>query len=118
VHKSGDFTGTNDRFSNICFSHLVELQYYIRNGIELNACHFHPLGPMWRELFCEAIDYTNTSTPETDSFCDDGCWYRGRRSTALKAHVDDGRWCRPIHTLGGVNPGMAFKGGGNLVDSS
>lgn len=32
VHKSGGFGGTNDKFSNVCFSHLVEYQYYSRQA--------------------------------------------------------------------------------------
>jgi len=108
VHKSGGFGGTNDKFSNVCFSHLVEYQYYSRQGFVFNACHFHPLGPFWRQLFCEAVGFIGAENAEVGSFCDDGCWYRGVRSKPVPPGfppADDNRWCRRIQTFGGNRNG-------------
>lgn len=105
VHKSSGYGGTNNAYNNVCFSPFLELQYYSRQGLLFNACHLHPLGPMWRELFCEAVAFAGATSPEIATFCDDGCWYRGERS--LPAPIgDDGRSCRRVQSFTGAHPGV------------
>lgn len=98
VHKSGGWGGTNDDFSNICFSHIVWRQYYeLGDGTTVNACHLHPMGPHWRSLFCEAARRLDVRVPEAQAFCDDGCWFKGKAlSQEFVGKVDMDRWCRPV----------------------
>eukprot|EP00444_Apocalathium_aciculiferum_P031687 CAMPEP_0183486838 /NCGR_PEP_ID=MMETSP0370-20130417/180136_1 /TAXON_ID=268820 /ORGANISM="Peridinium aciculiferum, Strain PAER-2" /LENGTH=692 /DNA_ID=CAMNT_0025680157 /DNA_START=122 /DNA_END=2200 /DNA_ORIENTATION=+ len=104
IHKSGGWGNHNDEFSNVCFNYWVPRQYYERAGVLINACHFHPLGPYWRTLFCEGARIAGVQSPESTTYCDDGCWFRGKRASPQPhvpgmPQVDDASWCRPIQTL-------------------
>jgi hypothetical protein len=79
VHKSGGWGNTNDNlYSNVCFMPNITMQLYTVGGATLNMCQFHPLGPYWRRLFCDAIAVMGVRLEELEAFCDDECWYRGK----------------------------------------
>eukprot|EP00419_Tripos_fusus_P000061 CAMPEP_0172685352 /NCGR_PEP_ID=MMETSP1074-20121228/20175_1 /TAXON_ID=2916 /ORGANISM="Ceratium fusus, Strain PA161109" /LENGTH=524 /DNA_ID=CAMNT_0013504479 /DNA_START=139 /DNA_END=1713 /DNA_ORIENTATION=+ len=80
VHKSGGWGNTNDNlYSNVCFMPNMTMQLYNVGGATLNVCQFHPLGPYWRRLFCDAIAIMGVRLERLESFCDDECWYSGKR---------------------------------------
>jgi len=68
VHKSS--------VTNECFYFLIEDQLREVKGTLVNVCHHHPLGAYWRDHFCEGISILGTKTEDTETFCDDGIWYR------------------------------------------
>jgi len=77
VHKSGGWGNTNDNlYSNVCFMPNITMQLYTVGGATLNICQFHPLGPYWRRLFCDAIAVMGVKLEEFDALCDNECWYR------------------------------------------
>jgi hypothetical protein len=78
VHKSGGWGDTdNNAYNNVCFSHRMARQVYVKDGRAINVCHFHPLGAYWRSLFCEATELLGVKLLEVAAFCSDSCWYRG-----------------------------------------
>jgi len=78
VHKSGGWGNTNNNmYNNVCFQNNVSLQLYQVGRTVVNICQFHPLGPYWRDLFCEATALLGLRLPEVSMFCDDRCWYQG-----------------------------------------
>lgn len=44
-------------------------------GNIVNVCHFHPLGPWWRSLFCPGMNMTGLGDGTTQVFCTDSIWY-------------------------------------------
>jgi len=67
VHKSSIY--------NECFEFLIGRQIKKINGTPVNICHYHPLGPHWRNLFCDAIRIVGVQTNATERFCNDAVWY-------------------------------------------
>lgn len=70
VHKSSQ--------GNECFNFLISEQLHEVEGTVVNVCHHHPLGPHWRDVFCDGLRILGVSTDATDAFCDDFTWYRDR----------------------------------------
>jgi len=68
VHKSSD--------GNECFDFDMAKQLKSINGIEVNICQYHPLGPYWRDLFCDAIRTVGVMDDTIVRFCNDFHWYR------------------------------------------
>lgn len=66
VHKSS--------VSNECFDFDVDAQMATIDGKVVNICTYHPLGPYWRDAFCDAMDIAGARTNETDAYCDDVRW--------------------------------------------
>merc|ERR1712048_1112175 len=67
VHKSS--------VQNECFSFITAKQLVEIDGSLVNTCQYHPLGPYWRDLFCEALLIIGSGTNATDVFCDDFLYY-------------------------------------------
>jgi len=81
VHKSGGWQNANDEeYSNVCFSINVTRQRYVVGNITINVCHFHPLGTYWRSHFCEAARILALRSPEVAVYCQDSCFYLGKKS--------------------------------------
>jgi len=98
VHKSAGWGNTNDNlYSNVCFMPNVTMQLYAVGGAMLNMCQFHPLGPYWRGLFCDAIALMGVNLDEFAAFCDDECWYRGRRQTSASSASTQHPFCGRIN---------------------
>mmetsp|Transcript_50143 Transcript_50143/g.160461 ORF Transcript_50143/g.160461 Transcript_50143/m.160461 type:complete len:417 (-) Transcript_50143:195-1445(-) len=68
IHKSSEY--------NECFEFNMAKQLRKINGTTVNICHYHPLGPHWRRLFCDAVEFIGVKTNHTDQFCDDLLYYR------------------------------------------
>lgn len=100
VHKSGGWGAAPD---NACFSGNMSRQYFVHGKTLLNICHYHPLGAQWRSFFCQAVHRTGMHQTEADAYCDDGCWYRGRRERQGRTWQSDvdRSWCRSINTTAG-----------------
>jgi len=71
VHKSSVY--------NECFDHNPAVQLKKINGSTVNICHYHPLGPYWRNLFCEATNVAGVQTQLSAHYCNDIRWYRNER---------------------------------------
>lgn len=67
VHKSSIY--------NECFDHNSKIQMKRINGTLVNICHYHPLGPYWRNLFCEATNIAGVQTQLSGQYCNDALWY-------------------------------------------
>jgi len=79
VHKSGGWGNTNaNTYNNACFMPHIARQQYVVGNTTLNMCQYHPLGPYWRSLFCDAIARVGIHLREIRAFCNDECWYQGR----------------------------------------
>jgi hypothetical protein len=100
VHKSGGWGNTNNNeYVNVCFSHKIARQYYAIGNSTVNICHYHPLGPYWRNLFCEATAAAGLAEPEANAFCNDDCWYRGVEPDAAGPNATNATsrlWCAPV----------------------
>jgi len=81
VHKSGGWSSTSSSFFNVCFQHNVTLQLFRVGSTTVNVCHFNPLGPYWRERFCEAVVLMKLQVPSVIAYCSDDCWVRGESKT-------------------------------------
>mmetsp|Transcript_86238 Transcript_86238/g.239108 ORF Transcript_86238/g.239108 Transcript_86238/m.239108 type:complete len:431 (+) Transcript_86238:108-1400(+) len=68
VHKSS--------WNNVCFYFDMDRQQADIHGQVVNICNFHPLGPFWRDLFCDAVKTIGAKTNATEVFCDDYLWYK------------------------------------------
>merc|ERR1712113_169158 len=69
IHKSSE--------SDECFDFNLEAQLATTTGGKVvNVCTYHPLGPYWRDLFCDTMDTIGEKTNTTQTFCDDFHWYR------------------------------------------
>mmetsp|Transcript_183000 Transcript_183000/g.579954 ORF Transcript_183000/g.579954 Transcript_183000/m.579954 type:complete len:499 (+) Transcript_183000:133-1629(+) len=105
VHKSGGYTGQHDEFSNLCFSHQVWRQYYQQGQQIINVCQRHPLGPYYRELFCESVRFLGIRAAESDAYCDDGCWYSGSGSAHITwGSLNRSHWCIPVQASASEHP--------------
>jgi len=71
IHKSSVY--------NECFDHNPAIQLKKINGSTVNICHYHPLGPYWRNLFCEATNIAGVQTQMSAAYCNDARWYRNER---------------------------------------
>mmetsp|Transcript_105683 Transcript_105683/g.209984 ORF Transcript_105683/g.209984 Transcript_105683/m.209984 type:complete len:488 (+) Transcript_105683:66-1529(+) len=71
IHKSSIY--------NECFDHNPAVQLKKINGSTVNICHYHPLGPYWRNLFCEATNIAGVQTQLSASYCNDVRWYTNER---------------------------------------
>jgi len=98
VHKSGGWGNTNDNlYSNVCFMPNVTMQLYTVGGATLNMCQFHPLGPYWRGLFCDAIAVMDIIVEEFEALCDDECWYRGKPQMSASSGSTQRPFCGTIN---------------------
>jgi len=98
VHKSGGWGNTNDNlYSNVCFMPNITMQLYTVGSSTLNMCQFHPLGPFWRRLFCDAIAVIGVRIDAFEAFCDDECWYHGRRQTSANSGSRHQPFCGSIN---------------------
>lgn len=61
-----------------CFYFDLDKQKAVLNGKVVNICNYHPLGPFWRSLFCDAVKIIGARTNATEVFCDDYHWYLKR----------------------------------------
>lgn len=60
---------------NECFYFDIASQKAEMNGKVVNMCNYHPLGPYWRDMFCDALKTIEAKTNDTEVFCDDYHWY-------------------------------------------
>jgi len=98
VHKSGGWGNTNDNlYSNVCFMPNITMQLYVVGGATLNVCQFHPLGPYWRRLFCDALAVIGVKMREFEVFCDDECWYHGKRQMSASSVSTKHPFCGNIN---------------------
>jgi len=98
VHKSGGWGNTNDNlYSNVCFMPNITMQLYTVGGATLNMCQFHPLGPYWRRLFCDAIAVIGIRLAEFEAFCDDECWYRGKQQMSASGRFTQQPFCGTVN---------------------
>jgi len=58
-----------------CFYFDTSSQVVKASGKEVNLCHFHALGPYWRDLFCDAVKLLAVQTGLVSAYCDDEQWY-------------------------------------------
>lgn len=63
---------------NECFYFVIADQLQEVKGTLVNICHYHPLGPYWRDIFCDGARMLGVKTDATEAFCDDVIWYRHR----------------------------------------
>lgn len=76
MHKSGDRASPYGRGVD-CFNWDMDWQIVEVDGVSMNKCHHHPLGPYWRDLFCESLTIVGvTPLPGMLKFCNDTAWYR------------------------------------------
>jgi hypothetical protein len=61
VHKSSR--------DNECFGFNATIQRRTISGTTLNICDYNPVGPWWRQMFCEAVHVTGTVSSSVSSFC-------------------------------------------------
>merc|ERR1711974_86035 len=61
--------------SNECFDLDRTAQQGTVDGVQVNVCHFHPLGAWWRSLFCSAVRILEIRESRAAEFCDDAAWY-------------------------------------------
>lgn len=100
AHKSGGWQGGEaGKYGNICFAIDMTLQRYVVHGSSMNMCHFHPLGPYWRQHFCQAAELLglNVNVPEVEAYCEDGCW--GTGSSAQLPPGPAAKLCSPVHAV-------------------
>jgi hypothetical protein len=87
VHRSS--------INNECFYFDVSKQMVEVKGTVVNVCHFNPLGPFWRDAFCDAVNIVGAMTDGIGDFCDDFLWHGGE-SPPKKA---GGSQCRSLQHL-------------------
>lgn len=61
VHKSSRL--------NECFGFNATAQSLTINGSMVNICDYNPVGPWWRQVFCEAVHVTGVISSSVSSFC-------------------------------------------------
>jgi len=61
---------------NECFDFNLDAQLTTLDGKVVNFCTYHPVGPYWRDTFCNALDRIDIKTNDTQAYCDDFRWYR------------------------------------------
>jgi len=67
IHKSSEY--------NECFDHNSKVQVKTINGSKVNICHYNPLGPYWRNLFCEATRVAGVISELSAAYCSNAKWY-------------------------------------------
>jgi len=70
VHKSS--------VHNECFYFIIAHQLREIEGTLVNVCHYHPLGPYWRDQFCDGLRVLGVKFDSTETFCNDHLWYGHR----------------------------------------
>lgn len=69
--------------ANECFSFKLRKQIRYANGLPTNLCHLNPLSTIWRESFCSATQFLETSNEYIDEFCDDASYYNPVSSSVV-----------------------------------
>mmetsp|Transcript_45675 Transcript_45675/g.90667 ORF Transcript_45675/g.90667 Transcript_45675/m.90667 type:complete len:386 (+) Transcript_45675:65-1222(+) len=76
IHKSSA--------DNECFTHDRAIQMKEVNGTTVNVCHYHPLGPYWRNAFCEAASIAGIRSELQVDYCNDTKWYNNEELPELQ----------------------------------